>query len=52
MKLTRILGGLGVATAFLFSGGQVFAQAADNPLITLNELGTGTIQFPGALAHV
>jgi hypothetical protein len=47
MRLSRIAGGLALATALLSMGNQVFAQVGGNPTITVNENGVGSLGFPG-----
>jgi PEP-CTERM motif len=50
MRFRGILLGLALAATLSVTGGRVFAQAAGNPTITVDENGNGTLQFPGALA--
>jgi hypothetical protein len=46
--LTRI--GLALAVVLFATCGTVHAQAVNNPIITVDEFGNGTIQFPGGPA--
>jgi hypothetical protein len=48
MKIRSILAVLSLAASLLATGGKVHAQAANNPTISVDETGLGTIRFPGS----
>jgi len=47
MRFRGILLGLAVAATLSATGGKAFAQAANNPTITVDENGNGSLVFPG-----
>jgi hypothetical protein len=47
MNRRTILAALALATLLVANGRQVHAQAANNPIISVDERGIGSLQFPG-----
>jgi hypothetical protein len=50
MNRRNILAALAIATLLVANASQVHAQAANNPLISVDERGIGSLQFPGSPA--